>query len=452
VTAAASGAVVNDESAGRPVERRPAGRGGAPPAFAPVEARGILRIPLAQQAGGIAPEPHPPDTVVRKGQSLIATTGNDIAAIAPVDGKVGRRIDVMLLNADVVPGVELYPVTPSPDTPGGSSDADSAQPKSGRPQDLLQCLERFGAAGIYADRRTSPNLIGQLIDASTRPIDTVFCSVLDGDPYLPLNSLTAATWPRELCRAVRLLGRITGSDHHRIVVDQSMASRWQQAIRAAARDEDLPVVGINNDYPMSDPTMLLHRLLGRRLRPRRLPTEIGVLLLDAPAAVAIGRLLLHDEPMTHVPVAVHDRRGGAAYFITAPIGMRLADLLEQLNLPVAGVLLRSGELLRDRHSAADAVIAAGELSVHLDLLEPDVNPNPCIRCGWCIEACPTRIHPAGLLEAAQQEDLELAAHYGLQSCIECGICSYVCPSRLPLLQGIHELMSNRENIGGTEGA
>ena len=50
-----------------------------------------------------------------------------------------------------------------------------------------------------------------------------------------------------------------------------------------------------------------------------------------------------------------------------------------------------------------------------------------------------RIHPAGLLEAAQADDPELADAYGLAACIECGICNYVCPSRLPLLEGIRTL-------------
>jgi electron transport complex protein RnfC len=50
-----------------------------------------------------------------------------------------------------------------------------------------------------------------------------------------------------------------------------------------------------------------------------------------------------------------------------------------------------------------------------------------------------RIQPAGLLDAAQRADPELAERYGLEACIECGVCSYVCPSHLPLLGGIRKL-------------
>jgi electron transport complex protein RnfC len=72
-----------------------------------------------------------------------------------------------------------------------------------------------------------------------------------------------------------------------------------------------------------------------------------------------------------------------------------------------------------------------------------------------VEGCPTRINPAGLLEAAQRRNLDLADHYGLDSCIECGICTYVCPSHLPLLEGIRQLQKQsdramKQMAGGSE--
>jgi len=66
-------------------------------------------------------------------------------------------------------------------------------------------------------------------------------------------------------------------------------------------------------------------------------------------------------------------------------------------------------------------------------------PQSCIRCGWCVIICPEGAHAAGLLEAAQQQDPELADRFGLDLCNECGDCALACPSGLPLTAAIREL-------------
>jgi electron transport complex protein RnfC len=104
--------------------------------------------------------------------------------------------------------------------------------------------------------------------------------------------------------------------------------------------------------------------------------------------------------------------------------------------PAQQLVLRGGDVLRDIQLTEDAVVGGTELLVHASPLEPPINPDPCVRCGWCFEACPTYVQPANCLEAAQRDDADLAIRFGIEACIDCGICSYVCPSHLPILSGI----------------
>ena len=60
---------------------------------------------------------------------------------------------------------------------------------------------------------------------------------------------------------------------------------------------------------------------------------------------------------------------------------------------------------------------------------------PCIRCGYCLDACPIFLNPAELgLLARNQEFGRMADEFHLMDCFECGSCSFVCPSHLPLVQ------------------
>src|SRR5207245_2489759 len=80
------------------------------------------------------------------------------------------------------------------------------------------------------------------------------------------------------------------------------------------------LVPVPNHYPQANPTLLLHALGGRHLRPGRLPTEAGVLVLDAAAAVAVGRCFLRGEPMLSVPFALYDYERSRAEFVTVAAG------------------------------------------------------------------------------------------------------------------------------------
>jgi electron transport complex protein RnfC len=201
----------------------------------------------------------------------------------------------------------------------------------------------------------------------------------------------------------------------------------------------LKLVPLRGDYPQTDPTLMLYTLLQRRLVPGKLPTEKGAVLIDAAAALAIGRCVLFDAPIQQTPLAVRDHFLQKTHLLSVPMGVRLQEVCEFLEIHHFDAVYRAGDFLRDAWITPDTRLGRGELVVHPTARHLNANPDPCIRCGWCLEACPTRIHPAGLLEAAQQNDPRAAKKYGIDGCIECGICSYVCPTRLPLLTAIQGL-------------
>jgi electron transport complex protein RnfC len=185
--------------------------------------------------------------------------------------------------------------------------------------------------------------------------------------------------------------------------------------------------------------MLMLAVLDRRLKPGRSPVDQKAIVIDAAAAIAVGRCAVREQPMLKVPLSIRDHVRHRTHFVVVPIGMSVRHILEQCGASMDGAILRRGAVLREHDVSVDAVVSGAELTLHLMPRQTPVTADPCIRCSWCIESCPVAVQPAGLLEASQRNDLELARHYGLDSCIQCGVCSYMCPSRLPLLVGIRKL-------------
>jgi electron transport complex protein RnfC len=195
---------------------------------------------------------------------------------------------------------------------------------------------------------------------------------------------------------------------------------------------------------------MVYSLTKRRLRPGNLPTTQAALVLDAAAAHSIGQAA-RGRPLISTPLAIHDHLRHLSYFAQAAVGTPFQHVLRSLRIPAVPVVLRGGDLLRDIRLGGDVTMGGGELTIHVTATEMPVNPEPCIRCGWCGDACPTLLQPAAVLEGVQRHDRQMAQRAGVAACIECGLCSHVCPAELPLLDSIRHLrglIARGEDLGG----
>ena len=413
--------------------------GGATRELRALPAPGRLWIPCGL-------EPRAVGTVLGPGELLSsAIPSTEPAALCPTRGRIEGGDRVRLLGDREVPAIAVESETDAPELADAIFDIERIPSALAGipPGELGGGIDRLRAAGVWARRWSSPDLIRQLYQAVRKPVDTILCGAIDLDPELPVQQTVAVNHSIEVTTGVAALARMTGAGRTLMALAEDTPTALLQTIRKSAEAARVRLVAVRNEYPLAHPSLLIREVLSRRLAPDRPPNEARVILLDAAAALAVGRCVLGDLPMLRVPFGVYDRTTAQSHLLSVHIGTRLGDVLRSLQLPVDTGRHLSGHLLRNLPARPDDVIAGTELTLIYTAAEEHDSPDACIRCGWCVEACPTRIHPAGLLDAAQQEDPDLAHEYGLSSCIDCGICSYVCPSRLPLLEAIRGLRDAR---------
>jgi Na+-translocating ferredoxin:NAD+ oxidoreductase RnfC subunit len=432
-------------------------------------------------------------TRVPAGAVVAGVEHTSTLAVTPLAGEVGEPTTFVDSAGRPKEGVTLRVAPGAAAEPGPRGKPPALQDVSR--EDLPEWVDRLTRAGVRADRHNSPDLIAQLIAAIDRPVDSLICHALETDPTLPVQAQWALRHPLELRDGLRVLARLTGARRAVLAVAEGDNRRIYRHLRRSARSEltgkarrepaegksrseprdidegqsvilpldpstrlptedlatadeapvsqrarrtvpptalGLRMIPVRNAYPQADPTLLVWALLSARLPPDRLPIEAGALVLDAVAAVAVGAVARGEGVIQRQPLAVRDHARDLSILADIWRGSRTQEVLSALGLEAES--LRAGDFLRERYVPLESVLDGGEIVLHITGPEQKVVPEPCIRCGWCLDICPTHVHPAGVLEGAQRDDEDIARQYGVNACIECGLCSYVCPSRLPLLK------------------
>jgi ferredoxin len=176
-------------------------------------------------------------------------------------------------------------------------------------------------------------------------------------------------------------------------------------------------------YPFTSPKFLKLALFGAHD-----PAGHGV--VPAEILWALGAAARTGLPLDRLPITLQSNP------YLAPQGLKIEDVLERLNLAIAGecCLILGGAL----SGAATARVSRGlDWSMGAARLSSRASlspPGPCLRCGACRNACPLSL-PMDLLGRLPLErwpHLQEAAGALLSGCLACGHCAFRCPSSRPL--------------------
>jgi electron transport complex protein RnfC len=156
-------------------------------------------------------------------------------------------------------------------------------------------------------------------------------------------------------------------------------------------------------------------------------------------AYAVHQALRLGRPLVSRIVTVSGSAVKAPANLEVPLGTLAEDLVKHcgglkqepkrqlLGGPMMGTALP--HLKVPIVKGSNGVLALGREEMRL---QPA--PQPCIRCGRCVDACPLGLMPLEMAARARNGNVEDALDYGLLDCIACGTCSYVCPASIPLTQ------------------
>lgn len=288
----------------------------------------------------------------------------------------------------------------------------------------------LGGAGFPTHVKLSP--------PSGRAVDTIIINGCECESYLTADHRVMVEQPEQVIDGARLVKEALGAQHVLVGIEDNKPDAVE-AMKRAAGDE-VRVVALRTKYPQGAEKMLIEALTGRTYPTGKLPADAGVVVQNVQTAVAISRAVREGSPLIErvltVTGAVRKPKN-----LRARIGTSVQSLIDYcggfsrapgkviLGGPLTGMAIPDTDVPIVKGTSGIVVLAADEI----DEVANDIPP--CIRCGRCVRACPTRLLPYQLGQMSANSMYEAATdRYHLFACIECSSCAYVCPAKIPLLQ------------------
>ncbi len=306
-------------------------------------------------------------------------------------------------------------------------------------EELLQKVHRAGIIGIGG--AGFPTHV-KLSPPADTPVDTLLLNGAECEPYITADHRMMLERAEEIVEGAKILLRILGITTCAIGIESNKPdaiATMKAAVEAAAEGGvNIQVETLEVKYPQGSEKQLIQAITGRKVPAMALPSAVGVVVHNVSTTKAVYDAVVLDKPLIEKVITVSGRGIARPANLLVKIGTTVKDIVEfcgGTNGDLARVVL-GGPMMGFAVSTLDIPITKTTSSV-LFLAEDEIDTSEfsnCIRCGWCLEACPMGLEPKEIgiyVEANRAEDTE---QFGVFECFECGSCAYVCPAKRPLVQ------------------
>ena len=309
------------------------------------------------------------------------------------------------------------------------------------PQALLQKVKKAGIIGIGG--AGFPTHV-KLSPPKNTPVDTLVLNGAECEPYITADHRQMLEHAAEIVEGAKIILRILGISRCLIGVERNKpdaVAALEEAIGKGTENEYIiEVKTLQVKYPQGSEKQLIQATTGRKVPGYALPAAVGVVVQNVSTAKAVFDGVVYGKPFTEKVVTVSGNGIARPANLLVKVGTRVADIVDYLGgiTPDVKKIVLGGPMMGFAVSDLSVPVTKTTSSV-LFLTEEEIDTRPhsqCIRCGWCLDACPMGLEPkeVGLyVEAGRGEETE---PFGVFECFECGSCAYVCPAKRPLVQFI----------------
>ena len=290
----------------------------------------------------------------------------------------------------------------------------------------------MGGAGFPTNVKLSPK--------NPEGIDYIIVNGAECEPYLTSDYRRLLEESDKIVLGLKVALSIFDHAKGIIGIEDNKPEAIKVMQAAVASEPDIEVKVLKTKYPQGGERSLIYATTGRSINSTMLPADAGCIVHNVDTIYSIYMAVIEGKPLTKriVTVTGDGVKEPGNFYVW--LGMNYRQLLEAVGGvvgepekyisggPMMGFAMFSLDIPTTKTSSSILCFTHDEVAAF--------EPQACINCGRCVEACPEQLIPSRLAKFGLRGQMdEFEKWHGLE-CIECGSCSFACPSRRQVAQPI----------------
>jgi electron transport complex protein RnfC len=389
----------------------------------------------------------PAKPVVQKGDvvkvgTLLAEAGGFVSApiYSSVSGKV-NKIDAVL-DASGTRRMAVIVDVEGDEWEEGIDRSKELVRLSDRPElDAKTIVEKIKNAGIVGLGGATFPCHVKLTPPPGCKAECVIINAVECEPYLTADHRLMLEHPEEILVGVDLIMKAVGVTKGYVGIENNKPDAIKLMTEKAKQYPNIEIVPLKVKYPQGGEKQLIDAVIGRQVpAPPAIPINVGAVVQNVGTAFAIYEAVMKNKPLIDRIITVTGKSVKNPSNLLARLGTPFQQLIDECGgLPEdTGKIIGGGPMMGKALLSLEVPMTKGSSGLLLMNKEEArrSEPQPCIRCAKCVNACPMGLEPFLLSKVAAMEEWEMAEKNDVVSCIECGSCQFTCPSKRPLLDMI----------------
>ncbi|MFO7888396.1 MAG: electron transport complex subunit RsxC [Eubacteriales bacterium] len=293
-------------------------------------------------------------------------------------------------------------------------------------------LTGMGGAGFPTHVKLSP--------PEGKKIDIIIINGAECEPYLTSDHRMMLEYPEKVVLGTKAIMKALGVKNGVIGIEKNKPDAIKTMKEAVKNEESLIVSELQTKYPQGGEKSLIYAVTKREVPSGGLPMDVGAVVQNIGTVAALADAINTGMPVVQRVVTITGSAVVKPKNLLVKIGTKFQDVIEQCGgyTEDVGKIINGGPMMGIAQFTDDVPVIKGTSGILVlnknDAQRPE--PSNCIRCGKCVDVCPSGLQPLMISKNSLLRRFDEAETYNAMDCIECGSCSFVCPSKRPLVDAI----------------